>query len=142
MKTIPDLRMELINGQKITLQSLLEKGPVLIDFWATWCEPCKKEMIYLDKFHETYADSGLTVLSINQDSPRSLSKVKAYIRSKRFSFLVVKDPNKQIAQKLNVQVLPTTFLVLPSGNISWQHVGYLPGDEKDIEEQILKALKQ
>ena len=138
---VPDLRLELLNGKKITLQSLLEKGPVLIDFWATWCEPCKKEMVYLDKFQRTYVDSGFTVLSINQDTPRSMSKVKAYIRSKRFSFLVAKDPNKQVAQKLNVQVLPTTFLVLPDRKIIWQHVGYLPGDEKDIEEQILKALK-
>lgn len=138
---VPDLRLELLNGKKITLQALLGKGPVLIDFWATWCEPCKKEMVYLDKFHRTYVDSGFTVLSINQDTPRSMSKVKAYIRSKRFSFLVAKDPNKQVAQKLNVQVLPTTFLVLPDRKIIWQHVGYLPGDEKDIEEQILKALK-
>lgn len=141
-KTAPDLRLEFLDGKNTTLYSLLEKGPILIDFWATWCEPCKKEMVFLDKYHRTYVDSGFTVLSINQDTPRSLSKVKAFIRSKRYSFLVAKDPNKQIAQKLNVQVLPTTFLVLPSGIIIWQHVGYLPGDEKDIEEQILKALKQ
>ncbi len=139
---LPDLRLEMLDGKNTTLYSTLEKGPVLIDFWATWCEPCKKEMVFLDKFQKEYSDSGFTVLAINQDSPRSLSKVRSFVRSKRYSFLVVKDPNKQIAQKMNVQVLPTTFLVNSTGQVVWQHIGYLPGDERDMEQEILKIIKQ
>ena len=142
LQKLPNLRLEMLDGKNTTLYSLLEKGPILIDFWATWCEPCKKEMVYLDAFHKEYSDSGFTVLTINQDSPRSLSKVRSFVRSKRYSFPVVKDPNKQIAQKMNVQVLPTTFLVDSLGQVVWQHVGYLPGDERDMEQEILKILKQ
>lgn len=141
-KDAPDLTLEYLNGKKILLTELLENGPVLVDFWATWCEPCKKEMVYLDKFHRQYGDSGFQVLAINQDSPRSLSKVRAYIRAKRFTFPVFVDPNKQIAQKLNVQVLPTTLLISAEGKIVWRHVGFLPGDERDIEKVIREAISQ
>ena len=88
-KEAPNLTLEYLNGKKVTLSQLLENGPVLVDFWATWCEPCKKEMVYLDKFHKQYKEDGFQVLAVNQDSPRSLSKVRSYIRSKRFSFPIL-----------------------------------------------------
>ncbi len=136
----PDLQLEMLDGSKTTLEKMLEKGPVLVDFWATWCVPCKKEMVELEKLYKKYSDDGFTVLAVNQDMPRTMSKVKAYIRSQRFTFPVAVDPNQQIGQKMNVQVLPTTFMVDSGGSIVWQHVGFLPGDEKDIEEELLKIL--
>ncbi len=137
---VPNIQLTMLDGKKTTLHQLLETGPILIDFWATWCVPCKKEMKYLDQFHQEYAKAGFQVLSINQDTPRSLSKVKSYIRSKKYKFLVAVDPNQQIASKMNAVVLPTTIMVDKKGNITWRHQGYLPGDEKEIEKQIITAL--
>ncbi|MFQ6612923.1 MAG: TlpA family protein disulfide reductase [Fidelibacterota bacterium] len=138
---VPDLKLKLINGKQIQLSKVLKHGPVLIDFWATWCAPCKKEMVYLNKFQRTYGDSGFTVISINQDSQKSLSKVRSYIRSKAYTFQVAIDPNQQVAKILNAVVLPTTILIGSDRNIIWQHQGYLPGDEIKLEHQIRASLK-
>ncbi len=141
-KKIPDLSIELLNRTKTTIQELVSDGPLIIDFWATWCEPCKKEMVHLEEINQKYADKGLTILAISQDSPKSLSKVKSFIRSKRYSFKVGLDPNQQIGQKLGAQLLPTTIIVDKDLNIVWRHQGYLPGDEMDIEEQVITLLHE
>lgn len=139
-KQIPDLTFDLLTGKSITLSELSEKGPVLIDFWATWCNPCKLEMVQLQKIYQSYRDRGLTILAISQDSPRSLAKVRSFIRAKRYTFPVALDPNQQVGLKLNANVLPTTILVNSDREIVWRHQGYLPGDEKDIKAEILKLL--
>jgi len=115
---------------------LVEDGPLMIDFWATWCKPCKKVMKYLDQYHQDYADQGFKVLMINQDTPRSLGKVKSYIRSQNHQFFIGLDPNKKIAKKLNGEVMPTMILVDKNGFIKWRHQGYIPGEEIEIEKQI------
>ena len=125
-----------LGGGKTTIDELLKKGPVLLDFWATWCGPCLKEMVHLQRFHEKYSGYGLTILTINQDSPKSLSKVRSVVKSKKFSFKVALDPNGKIAKRLNAKLLPTTILVDMDGVIRWMHQGYLPGDELEIESSI------
>ena len=134
--TIPDLKLNLLDGEKTSIHELLEDGPVMIDFWATWCKPCKKVMRYLDQYHQEYSEQGFKVLMINQDTPRSMGKVKSYIRSQKHEFIVALDPNQQIAKKLNGQIMPTLILVDKDGSIKWRHQGYLPGEEVEIERQI------
>ena len=133
---IPDLKLKLLDGQKLTIHELLKDGPLMIDFWATWCKPCKKVMKYLDQYHNEYSDKGFKVLMINQDSPRSMGKVKTFIRSKKFDFLIGLDPNQKIAKKLNGLIMPTLILVAQDGSIQWRHQGYMPGEEKEIEHKI------
>ncbi|MBT3216711.1 MAG: TlpA family protein disulfide reductase [Candidatus Marinimicrobia bacterium] len=137
---IPNFKLKMLDGKKMTMNELLEDGPVLIDFWATWCKPCLKGMRFLDGFHAKYAETGFKVLSINQDTPKSLSKVKSTVRSRKFNFLVAMDPNKQISEKLNARLLPTTLLVNQAGEIVWRHQGYMAGDEVEIEHQIQRVL--
>jgi len=134
--TIPDLKLNLLDGEKTSIHELLKDGPVMIDFWATWCKPCKKVMRYLDQYHQEYSEQGFKVLMINQDTPRSMGKVKSYIRSQKHEFIVALDPNQQIAKKLNGQVMPTLILVDQDGSIKWRHQGYIPGEEVEIERQI------
>lgn len=129
-----------IDGDQIELEKLLEKGPVLINFWATWCQPCKAEIKHLKIIYEKYKEGGLTILGINQDSPKSLSKVKSFISSIMINYPIVLDPNNQIFQKYNGQVMPYSILVDTKGEIAFKHTGYLPGDEIKLEEEITKLL--
>lgn len=137
---LPDLTIKLINGKKTRLSTLLEEGPILVEFWATWCAPCKKEMIFLEEYHKKYSDRGFRVLAISTDSPKSMSKIKSYIRAKKHTFLVGLDPNQEVAKKMNAMVMPTVLLVDKDRKVSWFHQGFVPGDEKEIEAQIIKLL--
>jgi len=137
---IPDLKVRLLNGSSTTLHQLSQDGPLLIDFWATWCVPCKKVMKFLNEYNEKYAKDNFKVLMINTDTPRSLAKVKSFIRSQKYSFNVGMDPNKVIAKKLNGMMMPTLILVDKGGAVKWRHQGYVTGEEVEIEEQIKKVL--
>ncbi len=77
-----DFSLEDLDGNTVTLNNLLEKGPVMISFWALWCVPCKEEMKMMSEIYSTYKDSGFVYLAMNQDSPKSSAKVKSYIESK------------------------------------------------------------
>jgi thiol-disulfide isomerase/thioredoxin len=137
---IPDLKIKLLDGKKTSIYALLEDGPLLIDFWATWCKPCKKVMKHLDKYHNKYQENGFKVLMVNQDTPRSVGKVKSYIRSKKYSFNVGLDPNQKIAKKLNGLIMPTLILIDKDGTIIWRHQGYMPGEEVEIESKIQSVI--
>lgn len=137
---IPNLEIKLLDGSKKKIHELLDEGPLLIDFWATWCIPCKKVMKYLNRYDQEYKKQGFKVLMINTDSPRSFGKVKSYIRSQKYKFHVGLDPNKTIAKKLNATTMPTLILVDKTGEVKWRHQGYLPGEEVEIEKQIKELL--
>ena len=137
---LPDLSVKLLDGKQVRLSVLLEEGPLLVSFWATWCAPCKKEMIFLEKFHQKYNENSFRVLAISTDSPKSMSKVKSYIRAKKHTFLVGIDPNQDIAKKMNALLMPTTLILNKDRKVSWYHQGFIPGDEKEIEAQIRAVL--
>ena len=133
---VPNLRLKMLNGKYAKLHDFLKDGPMVIDFWATWCEPCKKQMKYLNEFHNYFSDTGFKVLTVNTDTPKSTSKVKSYVRSKKLDFFVAVDPNNQVMKKMRVKLMPTTILVDKDASIIYRHQGYLPGDESDILKHI------
>ena len=137
---LPDLSVRLLDGKQVRLSALLEEGPLLVSFWATWCAPCKKEMIFLEEFHQKYNENSFRVLAISTDSPKSMSKVKSYIRAKKYTFLVGIDPNQEIAKKMNALLMPTTLILNKDRKVSWYHQGFIPGDEKEVEAQIRAVL--
>lgn len=138
---IPNLNIRLLSGGSVNLHDLAEDGPLLIDFWATWCNPCKKLMKFLNQYHLDYKDENFKVLMINTDTPRSISKAKSYIKAQDYKFYVGVDPNKVISKKLNGMVMPTLILVDKGGDVIWRHQGYITGEEVGINKRIQQALK-
>ena len=137
---LPQMSLKMLNGKPTDVSSFLEDGPILIAFWATWCAPCVKEMKYLDKFNKKYAESGLQVISINTDTPRSLSKVKSFVKSRKYSFNVLLDPKSEYIRKAGGNILPYVLLVNKDGTIFKRHMGYNPGDEITLEKEILEMI--
>jgi thiol-disulfide isomerase/thioredoxin len=139
-KSLAGMNLEDMEGGSAHLSEYLQKGPVYINFWALWCEPCKNELRALKSFAKEHANDPFTILAVNQDSPKSLAKVKAYVKSQGYPFKVILDPNTQIFQALNGQNLPFAVLIDKSGKIVSSRTGFLPGDEKEIAEEILKLV--
>ena len=94
----------------------------------------------LDKLNIRYRDQGFDYVSINIDSPRSMSKVKSYIKSQKFSFTVLSDPKAELFRKMGGKVMPFVIIADSTGEIISRHVGYNPGDEKKLEEEIVYLL--
>jgi len=135
--TLPD-----VNDKKVELKSLLGKGPVVVDFWATWCKPCKEEFAHLQSFTERYRDKGLKIITIATDGPKTASQVKPFILGRRYTFGVLLDTNQEVTRLYKVKVLPTTFLIDNDGRVRYTHTGYRPGTEKILEGEILKILEK
>lgn len=129
-----------INNNDVSLLDLLDKGPVLISFWAIWCSPCKEEMKKLQTIYEKYKDKGFTYLAINQDNQKSISKVKAFINANNYTFPVILDPDKKIFEAYSGVGIPYSLLITPDKNIFSKHLGYVTGDEFKMEAEIIEAL--
>src|SRR5258706_14689341 len=86
-----DFDLQDLDGNSVKLSTLLAKGPVLLQFWATWCVPCKEEMKGLNDIWGKYKDSGFTYLAVSIDDQKTVSKVNPFIESKSYKFTVVFD---------------------------------------------------
>lgn len=135
-----DFEKEDLLGNEIKLSKLLEKGPVMISFWATWCAPCKEEMKKMQPIYEKYKDQGFTYLAINQDNQKSISKVKSFINANNYTFPVVLDLDKHIFEDYNGIGLPYSLIINSDKKITAKHLGYITGDEVKIEKEIKDAL--
>ena len=136
---IPDVRLKDINKKKIQLTDISKDNYVLFNFWNMACEPCKKEMKFLNEFHKKYSDYNFKVISVNMDSPRSMSKVKKYVKSSKYVFDVLQDPRMDLFKKMGGSIMPFVVIADNEGRIINKHIGYNLGDEKSLEEEI-KAL--
>ncbi len=136
--TLPDL-----DNNDVTLSSYLDKGPVMISFWATWCGPCKEELKKMQPIYEQYKDKGFTYLAVSCDNQKSISKVKSFITSNNYTFPVVLDFEKKVFEAYGGREddLPYFVIVSKDKQILYSHLGYKTGDEQTIEEEIKSALK-
>lgn len=146
--TSVDFRLRDVDGNEFSFQKYLtkiqqngEKGAVLISFWAMWCEPCKQEMKALVDVYEKYKDKNFHYLAVNLDNPRSLAKVKAYVRAQKLPYDFLLDPNSEVFKKLNGQSMPYSLILDQSGKLIAKRTGYIAGDENEIESDIKKILE-
>ena len=137
---LPKMKFKDLNNKRQELSQYYSDGPILINFWNLACEPCKKEMKELDKLHLKYEKEGFEVVSINIDNTRSMSKVKSYVNSQKYSFTVLSDPKAELFRKMGAKVMPFVIIADSTGEIINRHVGYNPGDEKELEKEILHLL--
>ncbi len=120
----PDFNLRTPEGKRVNLKQLLEKGPVLLDFWATYCKPCIKAMPKLEALHQKYQQRGLTVLGINEDGPRSQSKIRPFLKTREITFPTALDPDGGVMRRFQVVALPATFLIAQDGEILLRQAGY------------------
>ena len=137
---LPPIKLKDLQNKKYQLNDFYEKGPILINFWNLACEPCKKEMKELNKLHIKYGENGFQVVSINIDNTRSMSKVKSFVKSQKYDFIVLNDPRAVLFRKMGGKVMPYVIIADSTGQVINRHVGYNPGDERKLEKEIINLL--
>jgi len=137
---LPIIKLKDFNNKRLDLSSLYADGPIAINVWNMSCEPCKKEMKHLNDFHLKYQEQGFKFISVNIDSPRSMSKVKSYLKSMKWEFPILSDPRAEFFRKTGGKVMPYLLLINKDGSIFKRHVGFNPGEEVKLEAEIVEML--
>ena len=136
----PDFTLKKMSGGNFNLKENLKNGPILIDFWATWCKPCLKALPEVQLLHEKYTEKGLQVVTVSTDNAKSKGKVKPFVKGARYTFEVLLDSDQEVRKLFGGTVIPLSVLIDSNGEIKYHHIGYKPGDEKILEEEIAKLL--
>lgn len=136
----PMFTSKTLDGGTLSLKDLRGKV-VLMDFWATWCGPCVRAMPHIQALHEKYSDKDVVVIGMNSDVAEALDTVKQFVADRKVTFRHVLDSTGDIGTEYRVQGIPCTLLLDREGKVQTVHVGFSPGDEKELAAQIDKLLK-
>ncbi len=135
----PDFTLKSADGRNIKLSE--RRGEVvMINFWASWCGPCRQEMPHLDRLYRQYRDLGFTILGVNvEEDPNQARRLLAEIP---VSFPVLYDARNEVSRAYRVAAMPTTVILDRNGQIRFRHEGYLPGYEDEYQQQIRSLLRE
>lgn len=136
-RTAPDFTLQDLDGRSVTLSESRGTHVVLIDFWATWCGPCKKELPHIQEMYTQYKDRGFTVLAIN--ARESANQARGFIADNNFTFPVLLDREGEVLQQYSVRGIPSAFIVDTQGVIQKVQVGYRTGMETELA-RIIESL--
>jgi len=140
--TAKDFTLRDVDGQEVKLSQYAGKV-VILQFWATWCGPCKVEMPHLQKMYKELGPKGLVVLSVSSDDARNSAQVKPYIRKSGYTFPVLLDKESTVTATYNPpKTLPFLVIIDKNQNIAHEHSGYNPGDEVGVRAEVEALLAQ
>lgn len=143
-KTLPKVTVKDLIGKSVDASTFSNDGkPFIIDFWATWCVPCIRELTNLDKVYSRWqAETGIKIIAISLDDARTSKKVAPFVKGRNWKFEFYIDENSDLKRAMNVNNPPHTFLVNSKGEIVWEHNGYAEGGEEEIYKQVIELLEK
>lgn len=113
---------------------------VYVDFWASWCQPCRKSFTWMNKMHKLYGNEGLKIIAINLDEDRD--KAEQFLKKIPASFDVAFDPEGETAEAYRVQAMPSSYLVDKDGQLVYVNKGFRGNDKEQLEARIRQYIKQ
>jgi len=134
---VPELGLRDLDGRRVTVAALRGKV-LLVDFWATWCEPCRQELPFLQKLHERYADQGLVVVGVSVDE--RVGNVRRYVQREGLGFTILHDREKQVAERFGLDRMPTNYVVDRRGVIRYVNPTFRADHAERIEGQVKRLL--
>jgi peroxiredoxin len=135
----PEFTLVDSQGKTVSL-SELRGQVVMINFWASWCGPCREEMPYLEQIHQRYERLGFTLLGINVEE--NSSAANAWLQDRPVSFPILYDPQNGVSKLYDVIAMPSTVLIDREGKVRYLHHGYQSGYENDYQDQVRALVRE
>jgi peroxiredoxin len=136
----PAFSLQSRDGAQVSLASLKGKV-VMVNFWATWCVPCRQEMPHLQALYERYNSLGFELLAVNVEK-NNAEGARKWLEETPVTFPVLFDPNNEVTKLYKVQTMPSTVLVARDGTMRFIHHGYKPGYESEYQTQVRALLRE
>lgn len=135
----PSFALPSRSGDTVSLTQLKGKV-VMLNFWASWCGPCRQEMPLLDQMHKRYSALGFTLVGVNVDA--NSKDAEQWLSKTPVSFPVLFDRDSKVSAMYDVKAMPSTVFIDRKGNVRYLHKGYKAGDEGEYLNQIRALLKE
>ena len=141
---LPKISLNDINGKVVETDTLSNGGrPFIIDFFATWCKPCNRELDAIAEVYEDWqAETGVKIIAVSIDQGQNINKVKPLVANHGWEYEILLDPNGDFKRALGIQMIPYVLIVDGQGNIVYKHNGYTDGAETELIEKVRELLKQ
>jgi peroxiredoxin len=135
----PDFTLKSNSGDNVKL-SELRGQVVMINFWASWCGPCRQEMPLLDEIHQRYSGLGFTVLGVNVEEDQAAAR--ELLEDVPVTFPILFDSRNEVSEAYDVDAMPSTVVVDRDGVVRYIHKGYVPGDENKYQEVVRELIRE
>ena len=135
----PDFTLKSQKGDNLKLSELRGKV-IMINFWASWCGPCRQEMPVLDQLYRHYHALDFTVLGVNVE--QNSDDARSLLKDVSVSFPILFDNENKVSRLYDIKGMPSTVLVDRDGNVRYMHVGYQPGTENEYQAQIRALIRE
>lgn len=135
----PDFTLKSKSGENVRLQDL--RGQVvMLNFWASWCGPCRQEMPLMEEIYKKYEKFGFTILAVNVDEDSA--DADRFLDAVPVTFPILYDSESRTSELFGVDAMPTTIMIDRDGNQRFLHRGYKPGYEDDYRKQVKKLIRE
>ncbi len=141
---LPSVVLKTMEGKTVSTDTLRNNGkPFIVDFFATWCKPCNRE---LDAISEVYEDwqkeTGVRIFAVSVDQGQNINKVKPLVDSHNWEYDVLLDPNGELKRALGIQMIPYVLIFDGNGNMVYKHNGYTDGDEEELIGKVRELVNK
>jgi thiol-disulfide isomerase/thioredoxin len=138
-KDAPDITLTALSGKAMRIADLKGKV-VLLDFWASWCVPCRRSFPEVDRLHRELEPKGLVVIAVNVDEQQK--NAYTFLEKYPHTMTIAFDPKGAVAQAFNLQAMPSTMIVDRSGHIRFTHQGYTEKTIGQFRAEVLQLLAE
>ena len=140
---LPKVMLKSIDGKSVSTDTLSNNGkPFIIDFFATWCKPCNRELTAIGEVYDEWQEeTGVKVIAVSIDQAQNINKVKPLVDSEEWEYEILLDPNSEFRRAMGVQMIPHVFIIGGDGTIVESRSGYTDGGENHLIEKVRELVK-
>ena len=141
---LPAVTLKTMDGKTVSTDTLRNNGkPFIVDFFATWCKPCNRELDAVSEVYQDWQDeTGVRIFAVSIDQGQNINKVKPLVDSHNWDYDVLLDPNGDFKRALGIQMIPYVLICDGKGNIVYKHNGYADGDEEELIAKVRELIKE